>query len=191
MATEKTLSRPDFGNVTGQALDLHLFVYDRPLHPELFQHFGDYRVSQGRYHADIWLVGLSHVVTVSAGNRSVTELLTHDNEVLPSRGVLSRFRLKGERDQERRLTDGWCHLVSTQVEIMNEPLYKSVHTDMLRHASRRGWCHLYEDWAEGDLIPFSYVDYEARDAEFHTHIFHAFPQERTLIKTQSIFEVPV
>ena len=190
MATERTMSRLDLNIPAVQASDLHLFLFDRPLHPELFRHYRDFHVSQGRYHADVWIVGLNHVVTLTAGHRSLTELLAAESEFLPSRGVVARFRLKGERDQERRLPGGWCHMVSSQVETMAEPLYKSVHNDLLRHACTRGWFHAYEEWAEGDLVPFSYVDHEARDTEFHIHVFHAFARERTLIKTQSIFELP-
>ena len=175
---------------TVQALDLNLFLYDRPLHPELFQHFADYRVRQGRYTADIWITGLSHVVTVTMGHRSISELVFSDQEMLPTRGVLTRFRIKGERDAERETNDGWHYMVSSQIETMAEPLYKSVHTDLLRHAARRGWHYAYEQWADGDLVPFTYIDHEARDREFHVHAFHAFPQDRTLVKTQSIFELP-
>jgi hypothetical protein len=190
MATENhTIKRLETHNPVLQAADLHFFLYDRPLHPELFRHYAAYRVSQGRYHADVWIIGLSHVVTLTCGQRSVTELLCGDSEILPTRGIVSRFRLKGERDLDRRLPDGWGHMVSTQVETMDEPLYKSVHNDLLRHAGKRGWFVAYEQWREGDLVPFSYVDHEARDAEFHIHAFHAFPHERTLVKTQSIFEL--
>ena len=63
-------------------------------------------------------------------------------------------------------------------------------TDLLRHAAKRGQFHVFEQWAESDLAPFSYIDHEARDSEFHVHAFHAFPAERTLVKTQSIFELP-
>lgn len=186
--TEGIESNMELGTV--QAVDLHLFLYDRPLHPELFHHFADYRVRQGRYHADIWITGLSHVITVTTGQRSISELVSNDNEVLPTRGVLTRFRMKGERDADRRTADGWHYMVSSQIETMDEPLYKSVHNDMIRHAGKRGWRYSYEQWAEGELIPFTYIDYEARDREFHVHAFHAFPQERTLVKTQSIFELP-
>lgn len=171
------------------ASDLHLFLFDRGLHPELFRHFGDYRVEQGRYYADIWICGLSHVVTVNCGNRSVTELLGRDSELLPSRGVITRFRLKGERDLEKRLPAGWGYMVSTQVETMDEPLYKSVHVDLVKHASKRGCYHAFSQWGDGELVPFSYVDTEARDSEFHVHAFHAFPAERTVVKTQTIFEI--
>jgi len=188
--TEDTLKKTEPGALALQAADLHLFAFDRALHPELFRHFADYRVEQGRYHADIWVVGLSHVLTVTMGSRSLTELLTHDPEAAPTRGVISRFRLKGERDHERRTPDGWGYMVSTQVETMDAALYKSVHFDLLRHTERRGWFYAYEAWGEGELVPFTYIDHEARDAEFHIHAFHAYPRDRTLVKTQSIIELP-
>src|SRR5690606_18650981 len=113
-----------------QSVDLHLFLADRPLHPELFRHFADYRVSQTRYHADVWITGLSHVVTVTFGHRSLTEVIAPEPEMLPARGILTRFRLKGERDFERECPEGWNYMLSTQVEAMDEPLYKSVHLDL-------------------------------------------------------------
>lgn len=172
-----------------QAADLHLFVFDRALHPELFRHYGQYKVEQGRYQARLSVVGLSHICTVTCGNRTITELVGKDSELLPTRGVLSRFRLKGERDHERKLSDGSVYMVSTQVETMDDALYKSVHQDLARHATRRGWFHKHDEWADGDMVPFTHLDHEARDREFHVYAFHAFPHERTIVKTQSIFEM--
>jgi hypothetical protein len=187
---QKAINNAELGNAPPQPIDLHLFVFDRVLHPELFQHFANHWVAQGRYHADIWIIGLSHVVTVTSGRGCLTELLARESDVLPTRGVLTRFRLKGERDHERKTPDGWNYLVSTQVETMGEALYKSVHHDLLRHTEKRGWFQSYDQWAEGDLVPFTYIDHEARDREFHVHAFHAYPQEWTLVKTQSIIELP-
>lgn len=172
-----------------QVADLGLLLYDRPLHPELLPHFADYRLTQTRYVAHIWICGLGHVVTVSAGNRCLAEVIAVDSDDLPTRGVLTRFKLKGERDLERRAPEGWSYMISTQVEQMDEPLYKSVHTDLVRHAIKRGCFYQYDQWSDGDLSPFTYIDYEARDAEFHVHAFHTFPQERHVVKTQTIFEL--
>ncbi len=180
----------ELGSALQQAVDLNLFVFDRPLHPELFRHVADYQVQQGRYRAQISIIGLGHIVTVTCADTSVTELIAGDNDLLPSRGVITRFRLKGERDLERRTPEGWNYLISTQVETMDDALYKSVHHDLVRHAQKRGWYHAFEQWSDGDMAPFSYLDHEARDREFHVHAFHAFPQERTLVKTQTIFEMP-
>jgi hypothetical protein len=181
--------KTELGSVAPAAADLSLYLFDRGLHPELFRHFADYRVTQGRYYADVWIVGLSHVVTVSCGSRSMTELIAVESDLIPTRGILSRFRFKGERDFERDGPEGWRYLVSSQIEQMEEPLYKSVHTDLVRHGARRGRFVMYEHWADGELSPFSLVEHEARDGEFHVYAYHAFPHERTLVKTQTIFEI--
>ena len=182
--------KPEPLGLTLQSVDLHLFVFERALHPELFRHYATYRVEQGRYHADVSIIGLGHVVTVNCGDKSLTELLSRQSDIIPTRGVVSRFRLKGERDLEKATPDGWSYMVSTQVETMDEALYKSVHHDLVRHAEKRGWFVPYEGAVSGDMIPFSYLDHEARDGEFHLHAFHAFPHERTIVKSQSILELP-
>ncbi|MBK9119313.1 MAG: DUF2617 family protein [Phycisphaerales bacterium] len=184
------MNNTEMSNATLQAVDLHLFLFERPLHPELFQRYATFRVEQGRYHADIWIIGLSHVLSLTIGSKCLTEVLSREGDVPASRGVVTRFRLKGERDHERSTPDGWNYMVSTQVETMDEALYKSVHNDLLRHTEKRGWFQAYEHMADGDLVPFTYMDHEARDREFHLHAFHAFPAERTLVKTQSIIELP-
>ena len=186
------MSRTEIEGLTlPQAADLNLFVLDRPIHPELYRHFADYRVRQTRYHADLWITGLGHVVTVTTGDLSLTEVVSIDNDLLPAHGIVTRFRMKGERDLEKETPAGWNYMVSTQVELMEEPLYKSVHQDLLSHAVKRGAHCVYEQWAvEGDVAPFSYLDTEARDGEFHIHAFHAFPAERTIVKTQTILELP-
>jgi len=48
----------------------------------------------------------------------------------------------------------------------------------------------YDDWTEGEnLVPFTFIDFEARDRELHVQAFHAFPSDYTIVKTQSIVEV--
>lgn len=184
------VKKAELGSVALQSNDLHLMLVDRALHPELFRQYGTHRVSQARYYADIWFIGLSHVVTITAGQRSLTEFIGGDTDLIPSRGILTRFRMKGERDLERRSPDGWHYMISTQVETMDEPLYKSVHNDLVRYGGKKGWFVQFEQWSDGDMAPFSLIDHEARDSEFHVHAFHAFPAERTVVKTQTIMELP-
>ena len=99
------VNKMELGSVAQQSADLHLFLFDRPLHPELFRHYSDHRVSQARYHADIWIIGLGHVVTITSGQRTLTELISADSDLVPTRGVLTRFRLKGERDHDKAERD--------------------------------------------------------------------------------------
>ncbi|MCB9866614.1 MAG: hypothetical protein H6816_08285 [Phycisphaerales bacterium] len=59
----------------------------------------------------------------------------------------------------------------------------------MKYAQKRGLFVMFEEWEVDGIAPFTFVDYEAREHEFHVHAFHAFPESTTLLKTQSIFEV--
>ncbi|MFH0982380.1 MAG: DUF2617 family protein [Planctomycetota bacterium] len=175
---------------TKQRMDeLHLYLYQRPLHPELFRIHQVKHVQQRRYHAEIWIVGLAHVVSVHAGRSCLTELIADECEMLPKIGLAMSFRFRGERDYAHAFDSGMKYILSTQVERMTPNLFPSSHRDLLNYAQTRGIFQSFGEWESDRLEPFSFIDYEAREGEFHVHAYHAFPDEMTLLRTQSIFEV--
>lgn len=169
--------------------DLQFYLYQRPLHPELFRINQVKRVEQRRYTAEIWIVGLSHVVTIQHGNECLTELITDETEVLPKIGLATSFPFRGERDHTQSFGDDLRYILSCQVERMTPNLFPSSHRDLMKYAQKRGLFMSFDDWEVGGIAPFTFIDYEAREHEFHVHAFHAFPDSTTLLKTQSIFEV--
>ena len=175
---------------TKQRVEELLFcLYQRPIHPELFQIHRVKRIRQARYQAEIWVCSLAHVVTVQAGKQILTELITEENDLLPKNGLATSFRFRGERDHTQAFENGLKYILSTQVEKMTSQLFPATHRDYVHYAQNRGLYVPFEDRAQGGLTPFSFIDFDARDHEFHIHAFHAFPDEMTLLKTQSIFEV--
>ena len=169
--------------------DLHFCLYQRAIHPELFHINRVKRIDQPRYQAEIWVIGLAHVVTVQSGGLILTELITEDTELLPKVGLATSFRFRGERDHCQGFTDDVKYILSTQVERMTPQLYPATHRDYVHHAQNRGIYVPFEEWVHDGLVPFTFIDFDARDHEFHVHAFHSYPEELTLLKTQSIFEV--
>lgn len=167
--------------------DLQLCLYQRALHPELFNIHRVRRVEQSRYTAELWVLGLAHVVTVQSGKQTLTELISEDNELLPKTSLAASFRFRGERDHAQSF-DGMKYILSTQVERLSPQLFPATHRDYVHYAQNRGLFVSFDE-GSGGLAPFSFVDFDARDHEFHVHAFHAFPDELTLLKTQSIFEI--
>ncbi len=175
---------------TKQRVEELLFcLYQRPIHPELFHIHRVKRLRQSRYQAEIWITGLSHVVTVQVGSQILTELVGEENELLPKAGLATSFRFRGERDHAQSFDAGLKYIVSTQVERMTPQLFPATHRDYVHYAQNKGLLVTFDDWTHDGLAPFSFVDYDARDHELHIHAFHAFPEELTLLKTQSIFEI--
>lgn len=180
----------EIGETLQRVADLKFALYHRPLHPELFRIHHSRHIERASYQADIWVIGLSHVVTVQSGGRCVAEVTTDDLEVLPQNGLVTSFQFRGERDHMEEFDDGMRYILSTQVERMNQNLFHASHRDLLAYGSNRGILATFNEWANGDeLVPFSFIDFEARDREFHVQAFHSFPADYTIIKTQSIVEV--
>jgi hypothetical protein len=177
------------GQVIQKVDDLQFYLYQRPLHPELFKINQVKRIEHRRYTAEIWIVGLSHVVTVHHGRECLTELITDETEALPKGGLAATFPFRGERDHMQSFGDELRYILSSQVERMTANLFPSSYRDLIKYAEKRGLFEVFGEWESDGMAPFTFIDFEARERELHIHAFHAFPGSTTLLKTQSIFEV--
>ncbi len=183
-------NRLELGQISQRVEDLHFFLYHRALHPELFRIDEVRSLRQKRYSAEIWVIGLSHLIMVQTNNQVITEVIAPDSELLPKMGMVTRFRFRGEKDHNQGFEHDVQYIMSSQVERTTANLFTASHRDLIRHAEKRGVFVKFPEWASnGDPEPFTFIDYEARESELHIHAFHTFPDELTLLKTQSIFEL--
>jgi len=177
----------DLPNIEQSLSELTFYLYRRPLHPELFNIYSSRHFFQGDYEVIIWVIGCSHVVSVFHGNDCITELICPPEQMLPRRGLAEYFAFRGEKSHQCSWSRGYGYIMSFQVESMSANLFRQSHADLTGASKKRGLYVPFPQWARGDLVPFSYLDYEARQDEFQLHTFHAFPEQHTILKTQSIF----
>ena len=168
---------------------LRFYLYDRPLHPELFDIYHDHHVRQDAYEAQIWVTGCTHMIGFYRDGHSLVETLAESEAPLPQRGVLLDLPVKGEREHERRKFEGIDYMMNLQVEVMSPEVYSRTHHDLARIGARRGLFVPFPMWMSQSLTPFTFIDYEAKADQLHVFAFHAFPEELTLVKSQSIFEL--
>src|SRR5213592_3518923 len=79
---------------------LTLLLYQRTLHPELFKILATERVSRRAYEADIWLVEGGHVISLTAGKNTFSEVIVTSNDPLTDRGLLQSIPCRGEKYHE-------------------------------------------------------------------------------------------
>ncbi len=173
-------------NVTVEELTFSLF--QRPLHPELFQIHAKRKIETSKYRADIWVTGCAHVISVYSGGMCLTEVISSPGQVLPHRGLIERFQFRGPRTHKCSLSRGLNYMTDFQIEKLSTNLYKQSHKDLEKFSRNRGVFTKYPDLKVEELEPFCYIDYEARKTELHIHTFAAYPDQITMIKTQSLFD---
>lgn len=175
---------------TQRVESLRLFLFDRPLHPELFDIYRELSLRQEGYEARLWITGCAHVVGFYRGDHSLVEAIAGaEDAYLPQRGRMLCLPFRGEKSHERKQIDGIHYLMNLQAETMSPAVYRNTHHDLVRLGARRGIFVPYPQWRQKDLTPFSLLSYEARPNELHVMAFHAFPEALTILKTQTIFEL--
>ncbi len=172
-----------------QVSGLEFLLYDRPLHPEFFDIYHDHRIVKPGYEARIWVTGISHVISFFGPQASMAEVIAGSAQSLPQRGRLLTLPIRGEKQHETGQCEGIGYMMNFQVETLSPRLYVKACKDIARQGADHGILVPFPQWARGALEPFVYIDYESKADQLHVLAFHAFVDELTLIKTQSIFEL--
>lgn len=168
--------------------ELSFSLYQRSIHPELFNIYNRRHLKTKKYESLIWDTGCAHVISVFTKDNSLTELISIPGQTLPKRGLVERFRFDGQKRHKCTLSRHLSYMTDFQVEKMEPGLYRQSYTDLERFAKNRGIFVKFPELSIDGLLPFSYIDFEARRDELHVHAFHAYPDQVTIIKTQSLFD---
>ena len=168
---------------------LRYYLYDRPLHPELFEIYHDHHVLKPAYEAQLWVTGCTHAIGFFRQKLSLVEVIADASLALPQHGRLLEMPFRHERDHERKRSGGINYMMNFQVESMSPTVYSRTHHELARLGAQRGLFVPFPMWMARSLTPFTFIDYDAKPNELHVFAFHAFPEDLTIIKTQSIFEI--
>jgi hypothetical protein len=168
--------------------ELTFSLFQRPIHPELFKIYARRQLKTGKYEADIWVTGCTHVVSVFAAGMCLAEVVSSPGQLLPQKGLIERFQFRGPRSHKYTLCRDISYMTDFQVEKMSPNLYRQSHLDLEGFARNRGIFVKFPRLKVEGLQPFCYIDFEARQRELHVHTFAAYPDQVTMIKTQSLFD---
>ena len=167
---------------------LTLLLYQRTLHPELFQILASEKISRRAYEAEIWLVEGGHVTTFTAGKNVFTEVIHTGTEEFTDRGLMQKVPCRGEKYHET-VSGNIRYMISTQEELLTQTLYDATKYEIATYAARRELMTA-ETPASGDKgATMGVLDIERRSHELLVQSFHLFDETQMVMKTQAIIEV--
>ena len=168
--------------------ELSFLLYQRPLHPELFNIYAKRHLKTENYEAIVWATGCSHVLSVFVKDVCLTELISDPQQPLPKRGLVERFKFRGQTNHKCTLSRGLSYMTDFQVEKVSRNIYKQTLLDIEKFSRNRGLFVKFPSQERPDMESFSYIDFESRRNELHINAFHAYPEDMTILKTQSLFD---
>lgn len=175
-----TLTRP-------RVADLVFQLYGRPLHPELFDILTVRNVEREGYQLRIWITRTGHVITFENDDVLLTEVADADQRFSDQRRFL-RYHMRGEHCGRFQCVNDIVYQTSFQVETLPEKFFLEMHEELISDGNKRGILHALQPTHRFALPPLGYVVVETRmDCLFYS-TFHTFPEEYTIIKSQTLIE---
>src|SRR5262245_31508209 len=163
-------------------------LYGRPLHPELFDILAVRKVQREDYELAVRITRTGHVISWENADVHLTELTAAAGLPLPEQRRLLDFRLKGEQTHSLPCAHGIQYQMSFQVEVLPPEIYLHVHDEILADGGKSGLLHNFQPNHRLSVAPLGYVAVEARADCLMISTFHTFPDEHTVVKTQSLIE---
>lgn len=180
----------DVLSVRPKITDLVFQLYGRPLHPELFSVLKNRHIDRGHYSIDVSITKTGHVLTWKAGRFILTEVATASSEPLPKKRRLLSKRLSGEHSDQIDCRNGVTYQTCFHLEKIRSDAFWDFQNELLIDGSKNGLLHRFEYGGRMGLGAVSLVCIETRARSLLVQCFHTFPDDLSIVKTQSVFEYP-
>lgn len=162
-------------------------LYNRALHPCLFDLKGRKVVRDKRCELEAWVLPGQHILRFEHKNLCLTELMVEAERRVPQAGIVTAFLCVAERDFEQKFDEAGVKFMTTvQTETLSDSLYRATYSEMVGFAKEtQALSHRWEDEAGTCL---SIIDIQRMNAEVHVQCYHLIASGGLVLRTQSLFE---
>jgi len=175
-------------SVRPRVSDLVFQLYGRPLHPELFETLAVRKIQHNGAELIVRVTRTGHVISWDCRDLHLTEIAAAADSSLPETRRLLHHKLRGEQSDSVSCCPGVNYQISFQVETLSPEVFQHVHDEILIDGGKRGLLHNFQPHHRLAISPLGFVTAEARAGCLFLSSFHTFPDELTVVKTQSLIE---
>lgn len=162
-------------------------LFDRTLHPELFDTYAEAKLTADGFEAVLRICDAGHVVEFHSGRQHVTEVVGSLERELPQRGRRLAHQLKGGRDLNLEL-DGLAFCCSAHVEQLDAEVFSEIHDELQADASKALLAYEFPSPHRLQKGALSVMQAEVTADSLLIHAFHTFPDSQSVLRTQSLYE---
>jgi hypothetical protein len=163
-------------------------LYDRPLHPELFEVVASRTVKRDGYSLGVRLTRTGHVLSWTDGRLHLEEVTATGNMELPESGRRLGHPLGGGGGGRQDFPGGIRYQVRSQLEVLHAEQFLHVHEELTLEGTRKGLAFHCKTTNRLGPAPLGVVIAQAVTGGISITAFHTFPDELAIIKTLSLIE---
>lgn len=169
--------------------ELVFHLYDRSVHPELFDTFAAGEIWHDAWSAVVRICRTGHTVSFKSRGHWVTEVTAARGNPLPQNRRLVDKPLRGCRDTSHRFQSGLVYQASFQLEQLDPEVFLNLHEELLVDCRTADLAHRFPTVNRLAPGPLSLIRVEPAAGSLLVHAFHTFPECSAVVKTQSLFEL--
>jgi hypothetical protein len=173
--------------VRPRVADVVFRLYDRPLHPELFDAVAAKTVVRDGRRLTVRLTRTGHTLGWTDGAVHLEEMTATADQELPGAGVRLSYRFDAPR-RARCEFPGLRYQMELQVEVLDPEPFVHLHAELVADGTRKGLVYHCRAGNRVGLAPLGVVIVEALPRCLSVTAFHTFPDEFAVLKTQSLIE---
>jgi hypothetical protein len=176
--------------VRPKVAELVFQLYGRPLHPELFEVCSSRVVERGEFQAKIDITRTGHVIAWRHAGLTLTEVLTSAHHPLPEKRRLMSYKVKGQRTDGMECRGGVRYEMRFQLETVSPDLFWTFQQELSRDRQHRGLLQQFDASGRMALGAISYISVETRNRHLRIQVFHTFPDDYAIVRSESVFRTP-
>ncbi len=176
-----SFTRPDVANLV-------LRTYGRGLHPDLLCYHKSMRVVTPELSLDVQLIPAGHALILRSRDQIVTEVISDRHEAHSARGRLFEQRFKGTHVESIDFESGIHYDVSCTLEKFSLAVFLRQHEELVADGAKASLFAEFPGTNRFSPGPLSLMRAEVCRRSVVVHAYHTFPDQLTVVKTQSLFE---
>ena len=167
--------------------DVVFRLYDRALHPELFDAVAAKTVVRDGRRLTVRLTRTGHTLGWTDGSVHLEEVIAAADQELPEAGVRLAHRFDGGCGRRCEFA-GVTYQTLAHVEVLDPEQFVHLHAELVADGERKGLVYHCTRGNRVGLSPLGVVIVEALPRCLSATAFHTFPDEFAVLKTQSLIE---
>ena len=165
-------------------------VYDRALHPEVVVPVEQKTERHGGAELTVEITESGHRLQWSCGGASLTELVGTPCVRLTKYGLAARHLVVNGRDVEHSLKSGFGYYAASHAEAVDADIFAQLDRELTLESRGATLSHRFGTGNRLEASAQSVITMDLMDDSLVVHAVHTFPEALTIVRTQSLFELP-
>lgn len=179
----------DISTVRPKVAQLTFQLLGRSVHPELFHIYKSQQLARENFSARIFVTTDGHVVSWTAGNSTLTEVVSSSHQLVPKGRHLFSIPLRHSAGDTLPIRDGIEYKYDFELERVPAEMFWMIQKQLGESSKDHELIQVFDSSGRIAIGGLSFVHVETRQRSLHIQAIHTFPDDLALVKTESIFRI--